>query len=193
MSVLRFFGATTVRAEVKRLLPPRSDDPEIAVYYEFLDFYKVTHVNYIRFSRLGAYPAMLKLLKGIFKGLLLLLLACLLLGGLALLAWWAGWPILSVLAVPVLLAAAVVLFWGLRRLWLWGKRRLYVKTVLTEDPSRRQTAEDRDSPLSRAWRRGMQVFSRSRVLGGSQLAGRNPWVILLGAEKGADWGAVHAG
>ena len=136
---------------------------------------------------------MLKLLKGIFKGLLLLLLACLLLGGLALLAWWAGWPILSVLAVPVLLAAAVVLFWGLRRLWLWGKRRLYVKTVLTEDPSRRQTAEDRDSPLSRAWRRGMQVFSRSRVLGGSQLAGRNPWVILLGAEKGADWGAVHAG
>ena len=64
VSVLRFFGATTVRAEVKRLLPPRSDDPEIAVYYEFLDFYKVTHVNYIRFSRLGAYPAMLKLLCG---------------------------------------------------------------------------------------------------------------------------------
>ncbi len=136
---------------------------------------------------------MIKFLKGIFKGLLLLLLFCLLLGGLALLAWWAGWPILTVLAVPVLMAAFVVLFWGLRRLWLWGKRRLYVKTVLTEDPSRRLTAEDKDSPLSRAWRRGMQVFSRSRVLGGSQLAGRNPWVILLGAEKGADWGAVHAG
>ena len=64
VSVLRFFGAATVRAEVKRLLPPRTDDPEIAVYYEFLDFYKVTHVNYIRFSRLGAYPAMLKLLCG---------------------------------------------------------------------------------------------------------------------------------
>ncbi len=64
VSVLRFFGATTVRAEVKRLLPPRSDDPEIAVYYEFLDFYKVTQVNYIRFNRLGAYPNMLKLLCG---------------------------------------------------------------------------------------------------------------------------------
>ncbi len=64
VSVLRFFGASTIRAEVKRLLPPRSDEPEIAVYYEFLDFYKVTNINYIRFSRLGAYPAMLKLLCG---------------------------------------------------------------------------------------------------------------------------------
>ncbi len=64
VSVLRFFGASTIRAEVKRLLPPRSDEPEIAVYYEFLDFYKVTNINYIRFSRLGAYPAMLRLLCG---------------------------------------------------------------------------------------------------------------------------------
>ena len=64
VSVLRFFGATTIRAEVRRLLPVRSEDPEIAVYYEFLDFYKVTQVNYIRFNRLGAYPAMLKLLCG---------------------------------------------------------------------------------------------------------------------------------
>ena len=64
VSVLRYFGATTVQAEVKRLLPPRSDENEIAVYYEFLDFYKTTHINYIRFSRLGAYPAMLKLLCG---------------------------------------------------------------------------------------------------------------------------------
>ena len=64
VSVLRFFGASTIRAEVRRLLPPRSDEPEIAVYYEFLDFYKVTNINYIRFNRLGAYPAMLKLLCG---------------------------------------------------------------------------------------------------------------------------------
>lgn len=64
VSVLRFFGATTMRAEVKRLLPPKSDDPEIAVYYEFLQFYKVTRINNLRFNRLGAYPTMLKLLCG---------------------------------------------------------------------------------------------------------------------------------
>lgn len=64
VSVLRFFGAATVRAEVKRLIPPRTDEPEIAVYYEFLDFYRVTRVNYVQFNRLGAYPAMLRLLCG---------------------------------------------------------------------------------------------------------------------------------
>ncbi|MCR5170328.1 MAG: hypothetical protein K6C33_07695 [Desulfovibrio sp.] len=136
---------------------------------------------------------MLKLLKGIFKGFLWLLLACLLLGGLALLAWWAGWPMITVLAAPMLLAAGVVLLWGLRRLWLWGRRRLYVQTVLAEDPARRQAAEEQDTALSRAWRRGMQVFSRSRLLDGSQLAGRNPWALLFGGGIGADWGAVHAG
>ncbi len=64
VSVLRFFGATTVRAEVRRLLPAHTDDPEVAVYYEFLDFYRITHINNILFSRLGAYPALLKLLCG---------------------------------------------------------------------------------------------------------------------------------
>ena len=64
VSVLRFFGAATVRAEVRRLIPPKSDEPEIAVYYEFLDFNRVTRVNYILFDRLGAYPAMLALLCG---------------------------------------------------------------------------------------------------------------------------------
>ena len=64
VSVLRYFGAATVQAEVRRLLPPRSEETEIAVYYEFLDFYKITHINYLRFSRLGAYPAMRRLLCG---------------------------------------------------------------------------------------------------------------------------------
>ncbi len=64
VSVLRFFGAATVRAEVKRLLPPKSDDPEIQVYYEFLDFYKVTHINYIHLTHLGSYPLLLELLCG---------------------------------------------------------------------------------------------------------------------------------
>ena len=100
---------------------------------------------------------MLKLLKGIFKGLLLLLLACLLLGGLALLAWWAGWPILSVLAVPVLLAAAVVLFWGLRRLWLWRRpvsqiTRLTIRRMpVMMTASRRGSATISERKVERRW------------------------------------------
>lgn len=62
VSVLRFFGAPTVRAQVTRLLPPRSDEPEIRLYYEFLDFYRVTKINYLRFDQPGSYTALLKLL-----------------------------------------------------------------------------------------------------------------------------------
>ena len=42
VSVLKYFGAITIPATVTRLLPKPSDDPEVAAYYEFLDFYKMT-------------------------------------------------------------------------------------------------------------------------------------------------------
>ena len=64
VSVLRYFGAGTVRAEVRRVLPARSEEPEIAAYYEFLDFYRMTFVNYIVFRTPGRYPALRELLCG---------------------------------------------------------------------------------------------------------------------------------
>ncbi|MCR5576153.1 MAG: BMP family ABC transporter substrate-binding protein [Oscillospiraceae bacterium] len=64
VSVLRFFGALTVRAEVRRLLPARSREPRILAYYEFLDFYRVTQIQYIVFRTPGHYPALLGLLCG---------------------------------------------------------------------------------------------------------------------------------
>ena len=68
VSVLRFFGAVNVQAEVRRLIPSRSDEPEIRAYYEFLDFYKLTRINYICFSRPGSYPELLSLLCGEDRG-----------------------------------------------------------------------------------------------------------------------------
>lgn len=47
VSVLKYFGAITIPATVTRLLPKPSDDPEVAAYYEFLDFYKMTGLNFI--------------------------------------------------------------------------------------------------------------------------------------------------
>ena len=64
VSVLRYFGAVSLRAEVKRIVPPRSDDPEIVAYYEFLDFYRLTKTNYLCFHRPGEYPALTRLLCG---------------------------------------------------------------------------------------------------------------------------------
>ena len=64
VSVLRFFGALTVRAEVRRLLPARSLEPRILAYYEFLDFYRITQIQYIVFQTPGRYPALLELICG---------------------------------------------------------------------------------------------------------------------------------
>ncbi len=42
VSVLRYFDAPRVAAVVKRILPPRTEDPRIKAYYEFLEFYKTS-------------------------------------------------------------------------------------------------------------------------------------------------------
>ena len=62
VSVLRFFDAPTVQATVTRLLPKRTEEKENQVYYEFLDFYQQTHVNYIQFHDYGKYKKLLRLL-----------------------------------------------------------------------------------------------------------------------------------
>lgn len=53
VSVLRFFNAVSVPAEVIRILPERI--PENEPYYEFLAFVRVSGVNFIELSKKGAY------------------------------------------------------------------------------------------------------------------------------------------
>lgn len=62
VSVLRHFGAPRIPAHVCRLQPPLSDDPEVRIYYEFLDFYKLTKLYTIRYRRPGHYQKLLTLL-----------------------------------------------------------------------------------------------------------------------------------
>ena len=59
VSVMKFFGAVSISANVIRLIPKRSDDPRIAAYFEFLDFYRVAPVNYLELTRPGDYPKLL--------------------------------------------------------------------------------------------------------------------------------------
>ncbi len=62
VSVLKFFGAVSIPAQVIRILPPKGEEKELKLYYEFLDFYNCTKINYIEFSRLGSYTKLQKLL-----------------------------------------------------------------------------------------------------------------------------------
>jgi basic membrane lipoprotein Med (substrate-binding protein (PBP1-ABC) superfamily) len=64
VSVLKYFDAVNVPAMVTRKIPKLSDDPKIKIYYEFLDFYKLTEINYIDFSQEGSYKKLLDLTAG---------------------------------------------------------------------------------------------------------------------------------
>lgn len=60
-SVLKYFDSPTVSAEVIRKVPKRTDDLENRIYYEFMDFYKLTKISYVQFSKLGSFPKILKI------------------------------------------------------------------------------------------------------------------------------------
>ena len=62
VSVLKFFGAVNLPGEVTRLIPERSEEPEIVAYYEFLQFYRLTGIHDVPFRRPGEYAELAKIL-----------------------------------------------------------------------------------------------------------------------------------
>lgn len=62
VSVLKYFEAVTIPANVTRKIPKYDENNfEIRMYYEFMDFYKLTGVNYLRFSQEGCFKRILEL------------------------------------------------------------------------------------------------------------------------------------
>ena len=55
VSVLKYYEAVKIPGTVTRLIPERNDSLENRIYYEFLDFYKLSQINYVHFSRAGGY------------------------------------------------------------------------------------------------------------------------------------------
>lgn len=61
VSVLKYFNAVTIPAQVTRKIPKKTDDLQVKIYYEFMDFYKLTEINYIWFSQEGCFKRLLEL------------------------------------------------------------------------------------------------------------------------------------
>ena len=61
ISVMKYLDARDIEADVTRVYPPQSDDPEIVSYYEYCDFSKETGLYSIFFSRPGSYRKLLSL------------------------------------------------------------------------------------------------------------------------------------
>ena len=59
VSVLRHFDAPRIPGNVRRIVPPMSDDPRIKAYYEFLDFFKGARLYEVQFRRPGDYGKLL--------------------------------------------------------------------------------------------------------------------------------------
>ncbi|MCI6017782.1 MAG: BMP family ABC transporter substrate-binding protein [Clostridiales bacterium] len=64
VSVSKFFNTVSVYGDVTRIIPKRSNDKENIIYYEFLDFYEITEINYIWFSKPGAFSKLLDITCG---------------------------------------------------------------------------------------------------------------------------------
>ena len=65
VSVLKYYGAVTIPGVVTRIIPPRTNEKENRIYFEFLDFYAVSKLNYIWFSKEGSFA---KLQAAVGKG-----------------------------------------------------------------------------------------------------------------------------
>lgn len=61
VSVMKYFNAVNIPAQVTRKIPKLTDDLEVKIYYEFMEFYKLTSINYLWFSELGSFKRILEL------------------------------------------------------------------------------------------------------------------------------------
>ena len=62
VSVLKFFGAVTIPTEVIRVLPVKDGSKEVEIYYEMVDFFNCSKINYLEFSEPGCYKQIQKLM-----------------------------------------------------------------------------------------------------------------------------------
>lgn len=60
VSVLKYFGAVTITGNVTRIIPKRTEEKENKIYFEYLDFFKATNINYIYFSQEGSFEELMK-------------------------------------------------------------------------------------------------------------------------------------
>ncbi|MBB5264920.1 basic membrane lipoprotein Med (substrate-binding protein (PBP1-ABC) superfamily) [Catenibacillus scindens] len=67
VSVSKYLGSVSVYGTVTRIVPKLNDDPEVKLYYEYLEFYNVSHINYIWFSKEGSYRRLMKILDNYTK------------------------------------------------------------------------------------------------------------------------------
>lgn len=62
VSVLKFFDAYNIVGNVIRILPEKNGEEDVELYYEFVNFYKYSKINFIEFTKRGSYAELQKLM-----------------------------------------------------------------------------------------------------------------------------------
>nr|WP_296266772.1 BMP family ABC transporter substrate-binding protein [uncultured Merdimonas sp.] len=65
VSVMKYYGVVSAPGMVTRIVPRRTEEKENKIYYEYMDFYELSKVNFIWFSKLGSFA---KLQEAVGKG-----------------------------------------------------------------------------------------------------------------------------
>ena len=60
VSVMKYVGMDSIPGTVTRIIPNRTEETENKIYYEFLDFYELSKINYIWFSKEGNFAKLQK-------------------------------------------------------------------------------------------------------------------------------------
>lgn len=63
VSVMKFFDVVSIPGDVTRIVPKRTEEKQNRLYYEFMDFYELSKVNYIWFSQYGSFQKLQKAVK----------------------------------------------------------------------------------------------------------------------------------
>lgn len=64
VSVMKYFDAVSIVGNVIRKVPKKNDDPQVCIYYEFMDFYEKTGINTLYVSQEGFFTKLLELTGG---------------------------------------------------------------------------------------------------------------------------------
>lgn len=64
VSVLRYFDSPFIPAYVTRLVPRKTAEPDNVIYYEYMDFHRLTNINYVLFKREGGFPRLAAAVSG---------------------------------------------------------------------------------------------------------------------------------
>ncbi len=55
VSVMKYLKMPEIEADVTRIIPARSNEKDVQIYYEFMDFFKVCPIYELSFTRTGSY------------------------------------------------------------------------------------------------------------------------------------------